>query len=93
MFLLKCAVQTYAWGKQGCNSKVAELMKDANSSFVIDDNTTYAEVCVAEIFVLLSKLVYNFANCLFITLHVCVISYATARVIYVRSTKILRNQT
>jgi len=44
VFLLKCAMQTYAWGKRGCNSEVARLMKNADNSFVIDDNTTYAEV-------------------------------------------------
>jgi len=44
VFLLKCAVQTYAWGKQGCNSEVARLMKNADDGVVIDENTTYAEV-------------------------------------------------
>lgn len=43
MFPLKCAVQTYAWGKQGCDSKVAQLMKN-DDNFVVDDNTMYAEV-------------------------------------------------
>jgi len=44
VFLLKCAIQTYAWGKRGGNSEVARLMKNADNSFVIDGNTTYAEV-------------------------------------------------
>jgi len=45
VFLLNCAVQTYAWGKKGSSSEVACLMKSANHEFVIDENTTYAEVC------------------------------------------------
>lgn len=44
VFLLKCAVQTYAWGKQGSKSEVACLMKSADNGFVVDKNTTYAEV-------------------------------------------------
>ena len=44
VFLLKCAVQTYAWGKQGSNSEVARLMRNADDGFVVNENTTYAEV-------------------------------------------------
>ena len=50
VFLLKCAIQTYAWGKKGSNSEVARLMKSADDGFSIDGNTTYAEVvCCADI--------------------------------------------
>jgi len=44
VFLLKGAVQTYAWGKLGYKSEVARLMKNADNGFVVDENTTYAEV-------------------------------------------------
>jgi len=50
VLLLKCAVQTYAWGKRGSNSEVARLMKTADDSFVIDENMTYAEVMYLLIF-------------------------------------------
>ena len=50
VFLLKCAIQTYAWGKKGSDSEVARLMKSADERFSIDENTTYAEViCCADI--------------------------------------------
>ncbi|XP_011859434.1 PREDICTED: mannose-6-phosphate isomerase isoform X2 [Vollenhovia emeryi] len=41
---LKCAVQTYSWGKYGMNSIVASLIKSANADFVVDDEKTYAEL-------------------------------------------------
>jgi len=41
---LKCAVQTYYWGKHGMNSIVATLMKSANADFVVDEQETYAEL-------------------------------------------------
>ncbi|KAG5309372.1 MPI isomerase, partial [Acromyrmex insinuator] len=41
---LKCAVQTYAWGKLGMNSIVASLIKSANADFVVDEQKTYAEL-------------------------------------------------
>lgn len=40
---LNCAIQTYAWGKQGIDSMVATLMK-SNPEFSIIDDTTYAEL-------------------------------------------------
>jgi mannose-6-phosphate isomerase len=44
VFLLKCAYQTYAWGKYGSSSEVAALLHSVNSEFVPDENTTYAEL-------------------------------------------------
>ncbi|KAL6440698.1 hypothetical protein ACFW04_003278 [Cataglyphis niger] len=41
---LKCAVQTYNWGKYGMDSIVATLMKSANADFVVDEQKTYAEL-------------------------------------------------
>lgn len=41
---LKCAVQTYSWGKRGTNSIVASLIKSANADFVVDEQKTYAEL-------------------------------------------------
>jgi len=41
---LKCAVQTYNWGKHGMNSIVATLMKSANADFVVNKQETYAEL-------------------------------------------------
>lgn len=41
---LKCAVQTYHWGKRGINSIVADLMKTANADFVLDEDKPYAEL-------------------------------------------------
>ena len=41
---LKCAVQTYNWGKHGMDSIVATLMKSANADFVVDERKTYAEL-------------------------------------------------
>lgn len=40
---LKCCVQTYAWGKPGSQSTVAKLAQN-DSSFNVDETTTYAEV-------------------------------------------------
>jgi len=41
---LKCAIQTYNWGKHGMDSIVATLMKSANTDFVVDEEKTYAEL-------------------------------------------------
>lgn len=41
---LKCAVQTYSWGKSGMNSIVASLIKSANADFIVDEQKTYAEL-------------------------------------------------
>lgn len=41
---LKCAVQTYSWGKNGMDSMVATLMKSANADFVVDEQKSYAEL-------------------------------------------------
>lgn len=41
---LKCAIQTYNWGKHGMDSIVATLMKSANADFVVDEQKTYAEL-------------------------------------------------
>lgn len=41
---LKCAVQTYSWGKHGMNSIVASLIKSANTDFIVDEQKTYAEL-------------------------------------------------
>lgn len=39
---LKCAVQTYAWGRRGSCSTVAKLAQN-NPEFHLDEDTTYAE--------------------------------------------------
>ena len=41
--LLRCAVQSYAWGKIGNKSTVAQLTQ-SNPSFKLDDNKPYSEV-------------------------------------------------
>ncbi|KAG7205859.1 hypothetical protein KM043_007792 [Ampulex compressa] len=41
---LKCAVQTYDWGKRGIDSTVATLMKSANADFVLNEQKSYAEL-------------------------------------------------
>lgn len=41
---LRCAVQTYGWGKPGINSVVATLLKSANTDFTVDEQETYAEL-------------------------------------------------
>lgn len=41
---LKCAVQTYDWGKRGINSVVADLMKTANADFILDEQKPYSEL-------------------------------------------------
>lgn len=41
---LKCAIQTYGWGKPGANSIVASLTNAANVDFVVDERKTYAEL-------------------------------------------------
>lgn len=43
-FSLKCTYQTYAWGKRGLNSEVARLLQSADETFVLDEQTAYAEV-------------------------------------------------
>lgn len=37
-------IHTYAWGKKGKNSKVANLYANVNKSFKIDDKIPYAEL-------------------------------------------------
>lgn len=44
VFLLKCAVQTYAWGKLGPDSEVAKLSECGNEDFTVDEDTPYAEL-------------------------------------------------
>ncbi|XP_011642247.1 mannose-6-phosphate isomerase isoform X1 [Pogonomyrmex barbatus] len=41
---LKCAIQTYDWGKFGMDSIVSALMKSANADFIVDEQKTYAEL-------------------------------------------------
>lgn len=41
---LDCPVQTYAWGKMGSASKVAQLASGGTSGFVVDEKKPYAEV-------------------------------------------------
>lgn len=41
---LKCAIQTYNWGKRGSDSIVADLMKSANVDFIVDEQKPYAEL-------------------------------------------------
>ena len=45
MFGIKCAVQTYAWGKLGSTSEVAKLAK-SDDKFDLKEDTPYAEVSV-----------------------------------------------
>ncbi|XP_045200418.2 mannose-6-phosphate isomerase-like [Mercenaria mercenaria] len=44
VFELKCASQNYHWGKIGKDSEVASLLSSGNSSFVVEDQTRYAEL-------------------------------------------------
>ncbi|KAL5005524.1 hypothetical protein ScPMuIL_018980 [Solemya velum] len=44
VFCLKCAMQTYAWGKVGASSEVAQLTAGADNSFEIKDDVPYAEL-------------------------------------------------
>ena len=44
---LNPAVQQYAWGKVGLDSKVAKLFM-SNSGQPVDETTPYAEVCIIE---------------------------------------------
>lgn len=44
MIELDCAVQTYAWGKRGLDSPVAQFKQSQDKNFKIDDNKTYAEL-------------------------------------------------
>ena len=41
---LKCAVQSYAWGKIGSDSTVAQLSQHS-PSFELEEDKPYAEVC------------------------------------------------
>ncbi|KAG6614385.1 Mannose-6-phosphate isomerase, class I [Phytophthora cinnamomi] len=41
---LKCVAQTYAWGKSGLESSVAQLKEAADESFKADASTQYAEL-------------------------------------------------
>lgn len=41
---LKCAVQSYAWGKIGLDSTVAQLAQHS-PSFKLEEDKPYAEVC------------------------------------------------
>lgn len=41
---LNCAVQNYAWGKRGSQSKVAKLKVLENEGFETDEDKTYAEL-------------------------------------------------
>uniref|UniRef100_A0A0R3RRL5 mannose-6-phosphate isomerase n=1 Tax=Elaeophora elaphi TaxID=1147741 RepID=A0A0R3RRL5_9BILA len=41
---LKCCVQTYAWGKKGMTSEVAQIYATGNPDVSIDDGTSYAEL-------------------------------------------------
>lgn len=41
---LNCAVQNYAWGKRGSDSKVAQLKTLENEGFETDEEQTYAEL-------------------------------------------------
>lgn len=43
-FQVKCAVQTYAWGKIGKDSEVAKLSKSGDSNFALDEDAPYAEL-------------------------------------------------
>ncbi|ESP04950.1 hypothetical protein LOTGIDRAFT_109203, partial [Lottia gigantea] len=44
VFLLKCGVQEYAWGKVGSDSEVAKLAQAGNKDFQLKDNAPYAEL-------------------------------------------------
>lgn len=41
---LECPVKQYHWGKHGTNSLVAELKRNVNSDFVVNNGETYAEL-------------------------------------------------
>jgi len=41
---LSCPVQTYAWGKLGAASAVANLKASSDSAFKVDSSTPYAEL-------------------------------------------------
>ncbi|CAM9879235.1 unnamed protein product [Choristocarpus tenellus] len=41
---LNCAVQNYAWGKRGSESKVAELKRLEDEGFEVDEQQMYAEL-------------------------------------------------
>ncbi|KAK6196407.1 hypothetical protein SNE40_001639 [Patella caerulea] len=44
VFLLKCGVQQYAWGKIGSDSEVAKLSKNSNPDFNLKEDAPYAEL-------------------------------------------------
>lgn len=41
---LVCKLQTYDWGKKGLSSKVAQLKKNSDEGFQVDENLSYAEL-------------------------------------------------
>jgi hypothetical protein len=44
VFPLKCAVQTYHWGRIGADSEVAKLSQASDPDFKFDEGTPFAEV-------------------------------------------------
>jgi mannose-6-phosphate isomerase len=44
MLRLKCAVQTYAWGKPGHSSTVAQLKEGGDDEFKTEEDVMYAEL-------------------------------------------------
>lgn len=46
---LSCKAQTYAWGKVGPSSKVAELTSLGAGKDVVDASKPYAEVCFSSL--------------------------------------------
>lgn len=44
MIKIDCAIKKYSWGKKGCSSAVAQIMKKQNHNYMIDEETCYAEV-------------------------------------------------
>jgi len=44
MLRLECAIKTYAWGKTGLASAVAQLKQEGENNFRADDKTRYAEL-------------------------------------------------
>lgn len=41
---LHTAIQRYAWGKRGFDSKVAQLKHEENETFQVEQTQTYAEL-------------------------------------------------
>lgn len=44
MFLLRCAVKSYEWGRIGMNSTVAQLSVSSNLDFKVNSSTPYSEM-------------------------------------------------